>query len=42
MTELINKVFDGSAELLFASLLNRKSLSAEEIERLKRIVDNLK
>lgn len=39
--ELINKVFDGSAELLFASLLNRKSLSAEEIERLKRIVNKL-
>ncbi len=41
MTELINKVFDGSAELLFASLLNRKSLSAEEIERLKQIVNKL-
>jgi predicted transcriptional regulator len=40
-TELINKVFDGSAELLFASLLNRKNLSAEEIERLKQIVNNL-
>lgn len=41
-TELINKVFDGSADLLFASLLNRKNLSPEEIERLKQIVDNLK
>jgi BlaI family penicillinase repressor len=41
-TELINKVFDGSAELLFASLLNRKNLSAEEIESLKRIVNKLK
>ena len=41
MTELINKVFDGSAELLFASLLNRKNLSAEEIERLKQIVNKL-
>lgn len=41
-TELINKVFDGSADLLFASLLNRKSLSAEEIERLKQIVNDLK
>lgn len=39
--ELINKVFDGSAELLFASLLNRKKLSAEEIARLKQIVDEL-
>ena len=40
--ELINKVFDGSADLLFASLLNRKNLSDEEIERLKQIVNNLK
>ncbi len=41
-TELINKVFDGSADLLFASLLSRKNLSLEEIEKLKQIVDNLK
>ncbi len=40
--ELINKVFDGSADLLFASLLNRMNLSSKEIERLKQIVDNLK
>ena len=40
-TELINKVFNGSADLLFASLLNRKNLSAEEIDRLKQIVNNL-
>lgn len=39
--ELINKVFDGSADLLFASLLNRKNLNAQEIERLKQIVNNL-
>lgn len=41
-TELINKVFDGSADLLFASLLNRKTLSEEEIEKLKQIVNSLK
>lgn len=41
-TELINKIFDGSADLLFATLLNRKNLSAEEIEKLKRLVNNLK
>lgn len=41
-TELINKVFDGSADLLFASLLNSKKLSADEIERLKQLVNNLK
>jgi predicted transcriptional regulator len=41
-TELINKVFDGSADLLFASLLSRRNLSTEEIERLRRIVSDLK
>lgn len=40
-TELINKVYDGSADKLFASLLGRKKLSAEQIEKLKRIVDGL-
>lgn len=40
--ELINKIFDGSADLLFASLLNSKNLSDEEIKRLKQIVKNLK
>lgn len=41
-TELINKIFDGSANLLFASLLNSKKLPPEEIERLKKLVDELK
>ena len=41
-TVLINKVFDGSVDLLFASLLNRKNLLPEEIERLKKIVSSLK
>ena len=41
-TELINKVFDGSADMLFASLLSRKTLSAEEIQRLKKLVNDLK
>lgn len=41
-TELINKIFDGSAELLFASLLNKKTLSLEEIERMKQLINNLK
>ena len=39
--ELINKIFDGSAEKLFASLLSRKKLSAEEIGKLKKMVDEL-
>ena len=37
--ELIEKIYDGSADLLFASLLDRKRLSGEQIERLKRIVE---
>lgn len=40
--ELINKVFDGSAEMLFASLLNTKQLSDKEIARLKQLVERLK
>ena len=36
--ELIGKLFDGSADKLFASLLGRKKLSAEQIARLKQIV----
>jgi predicted transcriptional regulator len=39
--ELINKVFDGSADLLFASLLSRKKLSPEEIGKLKQLVEGL-
>ncbi len=39
--ELINKIFDGSADLLFASLLSRKKLSAEQIKNLRNIVGEL-
>lgn len=41
-TEFINKIFDGSADLLFASLLNRKNISAEEIKRLEKLINELK
>lgn len=36
--ELINKIYDGSADKLFAALLSRKKLSAEQIEKLMQIV----
>lgn len=36
--ELINKIYDGSANQLFAALIGRKKLSAEQIEKLKQIV----
>ena len=39
--ELINKIYDGSADKLFAALLGRKKLSAEQIERLRQIVGEL-
>ncbi len=39
--ELINKIYDGSADKLFAALLSRKKLSAEEIEKLRQIVADL-
>ena len=39
--ELINKIYDGSADKLFAALLSRKKLSAEQIEKLKQIVRDL-
>lgn len=39
--ELINKIYDGSVDKLFASLLGRKKLSTEQIEKLKQIVDSL-
>ncbi|MDO4315515.1 MAG: BlaI/MecI/CopY family transcriptional regulator [Oscillospiraceae bacterium] len=38
--ELIGKLFDGSPDLLFASLLSSKKLSGEQLERLRRIIDS--
>lgn len=40
--ELIDKIFDGSADKLFASLLSRKKLSAKQIDKLMRIVEDAK
>lgn len=37
--ELIERIYDGSADMLFASLLSRKRLSDEQIDRLKKIVE---
>lgn len=36
--ELINKIYDGSADKLFAALLGRKKLSVKQIEQLKEII----
>ena len=40
-TELINKMYDGAADQLVASLLGGKMLSKEEITRLKLAVQEL-
>ena len=37
--DLISKIYDGSADKLFAALLGRKKLSARQIEKLKQIVE---
>ena len=39
--ELVDKVFDGSASLLFASLLSGRQLPPEEIQRLRALIDEL-
>ena len=36
--ELLDKLFDGSADKLFAALVGRKNLSPEQIKKLKKIV----
>lgn len=39
--ELVEKVFDGSASMLFASLLSGKRLPPEEVRRLRALIDEL-
>lgn len=39
--ELIDKVYDGSADKLFAALISGKKLSKEKIEELKRMVADM-
>ena len=40
-SELLDKLFDGSAELFMSALFNGKKLSSEEAERMKQLVENL-
>ncbi len=40
-TELINKIYDGSENKLFAALLGRKKLSEKQIAQLKQIIGDL-
>lgn len=39
--ELINKIYDGSADKLVAALLGRDNLSPQQVEKLKQIVKEL-
>lgn len=39
--ELIDKVFDGSADKLFASLLGGRRVSREQLEQLRRMIDEM-
>ncbi len=39
--ELIDKVFDGSADKLFAALLGGKRVSTEQLKRLRDMIDEL-
>lgn len=36
---LINKLFNGSKKAFFAAFINKQKLSADEIEELKRIIE---
>jgi predicted transcriptional regulator len=40
-TELINKMYDGAVDTLVASLVGNKKLTAEEITRLKKMINDL-
>ncbi|NLO82847.1 MAG: BlaI/MecI/CopY family transcriptional regulator [Clostridiales bacterium] len=40
-TELINKMYDGAADQLVASLLESRKLTREEIERLRQLIEDL-
>ena len=37
--DIIDRVFDGSADLLFSALLRREKLTPEQIDHLRRMVD---
>ncbi len=39
--ELIDKIYDGSEDKLFAALIGRRKLSAHQIEKLKQIIGEL-
>lgn len=38
VNELVDRLFDGSTELLFATLLNWKTLNPDEVKRLRKLI----
>jgi BlaI family penicillinase repressor len=36
---IVDKIFQGSAELMLAQLVTRRGLSAQELERMRRLLD---
>jgi predicted transcriptional regulator len=40
--DLIDRLFDGSPDMLVASLLSRRKPDAAQIEKLRKLIDNLK
>lgn len=40
--DLINRMYDGSEDLLIASLLGNQEMTKDDIARLKKMVENLK
>lgn len=40
--ELINKMFDGSSQLFFTGFLKSQRLNSSELEKLKKLIDELK
>lgn len=39
--DFVNKAFDGSAALLFFSLLSQKKLPKEELQKLKKMINDM-
>lgn len=37
--ELIDKIFNGSADLLFSALINHKKVSSKQLEKLKQMIE---
>ncbi|WP_167958216.1 BlaI/MecI/CopY family transcriptional regulator [Anaerosporobacter faecicola] len=40
--ELLNKVYDGSVDKLFSALLGRGKLSKDQIQKLRKMIDEVK